>query len=101
MTCDEAFDVWYAMQRHQLVNEELCRLIFRRGWEGAQMQPVRNPPFVGEWHAKAVALGYDGVADMLDSVERGEPPQHIAAVMARTAHQSDDNDVTGQRWADG
>jgi len=30
----------------------------------------RNPPFVSEWHARAVALGYDGVADMLDSVER-------------------------------
>ena len=45
----------------------------------------RNPPFVREWHARAVALGYDGVADMLDSVERGEPPQHIAEVMARAS----------------
>lgn len=45
----------------------------------------RNPPFVGEWHARAVALGYDGVTDMLDSVERGEPPLHIAEVMARAA----------------
>lgn len=49
--------------------------------------PARNPAFVGEWHAKAVELGYDGVADMLHAVERGEPPLHVAAVMAREAER--------------
>lgn len=29
---DEAFDRWYAGQRHQLSNEQVCRLIWRRGW---------------------------------------------------------------------
>ena len=51
----------------------------------AALRPRGNPAFVGEWHAKAVSLGYDGVADMLDSVERGEPPQHIATALASAA----------------
>ena len=38
MDCDEAFDNWYAAQRHQLTNESLCRLIWRRGWEGAERE---------------------------------------------------------------
>lgn len=29
---DEAFDLWYAGQRHQLSNEQVCRLIWMRGW---------------------------------------------------------------------
>jgi len=49
----------------------------------------RNPPFVAEWHARAVALGYDGVSDMLNSVERGEPPIHVAEVLARAASTKD------------
>ena len=35
MDCDERFDQWYATQAHQLANESLCRLIWRRGWEAA------------------------------------------------------------------
>ena len=58
--------------------EEAARMIKR-------LSLPRNPPFVSEWHARAVALGYDGVADMLDSVERGEPPLHVAEVMARAS----------------
>lgn len=27
-TCDAAFDQWYAQQRHQLSNEQVCRLIW-------------------------------------------------------------------------
>ena len=46
---------------------------------------IPNPAFVGEWHARACALGYDGVSDMLYAVERGEPPLHIAEVMARAS----------------
>ena len=38
MDCDEAFDKWYAMQSHQLTNESLCRLIWRRGWEAAERE---------------------------------------------------------------
>ncbi|HEX7718343.1 MAG TPA: hypothetical protein VF389_00935, partial [Woeseiaceae bacterium] len=29
---DESYDRWYAGQRHQLSNEQACRLIWRRGW---------------------------------------------------------------------
>ena len=29
---DESFDRWYAGQRHQLSNERVCRLIWRRAW---------------------------------------------------------------------
>lgn len=36
MNCNAEFDEWYKAQRHQLANEDLCRLIFRRGWESAQ-----------------------------------------------------------------
>lgn len=50
-------------------------------------QHRRNPAFVGEWHEKAIALGYDGVADMLYAVERGEPPLHIATALAKAAGQ--------------
>ena len=38
MDCDAAFDEWYAGQRHQLANEELCRLIWREGWMGAESE---------------------------------------------------------------
>ena len=51
-------------------------------------RPQRNPTFVGEWHAKAVALGYDGVADLLECVARGEPPIHVAEVMAAASRRS-------------
>ncbi|MBB5546630.1 hypothetical protein [Paraburkholderia fungorum] len=33
VTADVAFDQWYAGQRHQLVNEQVCRLIWTRAWE--------------------------------------------------------------------
>ncbi len=33
--CDAAFDRWYAAQRHQLTNEQVCRLIWTRGWNAA------------------------------------------------------------------
>lgn len=56
--------------------------------EHALVLHARNPAFVGEWHARAVALGYDGVANMLASVEQGEAPQHIAEVLARAAKTS-------------
>ena len=40
---------------------------------------------ISQWHKKAVELGYDGVADLLTCVEQGEPPIHVAKVMARAA----------------
>lgn len=30
-----AFDKWYVAQSHQLTNEQLCRLIWNRGWQAA------------------------------------------------------------------
>ena len=33
--CAAAFDEWYAAQRHQLSNEQVCRLIWTRGWEAS------------------------------------------------------------------
>lgn len=33
VSADAAFDLWYAGQRHQLVNEQVCRLIWTRAWE--------------------------------------------------------------------
>ncbi len=33
MSADAAFDLWYAGQRHQLVNEQVCRLIWSRAWD--------------------------------------------------------------------
>lgn len=38
MDCDDAFDEWYKFQRHQLNNEELCRLIWTRGWQAAEKE---------------------------------------------------------------
>lgn len=35
---DEAFDRWYTAQRHQLTNEQVCRLIWRRAWDAAAAQ---------------------------------------------------------------
>lgn len=40
---------------------------------------------ISAWHAKAVGLGYDGIADMLSCVEQGEPPIHVADVLSRAA----------------
>lgn len=51
------------------------------------------PAFVGEWHAKAVALGYDGVADLLWAVERGEPPLHMAQALANAANSKGSGNV--------
>jgi hypothetical protein len=36
--CDAAFDAWYAMQMHQLSNEQVCKLIWTRGWQAALAQ---------------------------------------------------------------
>lgn len=35
MNSDAAFDAWYAAQRHQLTNEQVCRLIWNRAWQTA------------------------------------------------------------------
>jgi hypothetical protein len=35
---DRAFDEWYAAQRHRLTNEQVCRLIWARGWGAAARQ---------------------------------------------------------------
>ena len=35
---DSSFDAWYAAQAHQLTNEQVCRLIWRRGWGAAAVQ---------------------------------------------------------------
>lgn len=35
---DRSFDEWYARQRHQLTNEQVCRLIWTRGWGAAARQ---------------------------------------------------------------
>lgn len=40
---------------------------------------------ISRWHNEAVALGYDGVADMLTSIQQGEPPIHIAELLARAS----------------
>lgn len=32
---DETFEQWYATQSHQLSNEPVCRLIWRRAWAAA------------------------------------------------------------------
>ena len=38
MDCDAAFDDWYSMQRHQLSNEDVCRVIWKSSWEAAQKE---------------------------------------------------------------
>jgi hypothetical protein len=30
--CNDAFDNWYTMQRHQLSNEQVCRVIWQAAW---------------------------------------------------------------------
>ena len=42
MDCDAAFDNWYAGQKHLLSNEDLCRLIWRRGWEHASKENIER-----------------------------------------------------------
>ncbi len=41
----EAFDRWYADQRHQLSNEVVCRVIWERAWCTAVQQPAQGEPF--------------------------------------------------------
>lgn len=62
--------------------EDLSYLKDPQFWRAKYNDRVR---VIHEWHEKAVALGYDGVTDLLDAVERGEPPIHIARMLARAA----------------
>ena len=65
MDCDAAFDDWYSMQRHQLSNEDVCRVIWRSSWEAAQKE-WRTPLTMAE--VKMVATyAPEGVTD--DDVE--------------------------------
>ena|GEM_PF-6539024 len=41
---DAAFDAWYDMQRHQLSNEQVCRLIWTRGWNAAIAIAKKSQP---------------------------------------------------------
>lgn len=40
--CNAAFDEWYSAQRHQLTNEQVCRLIWARGWAAALAEATRQ-----------------------------------------------------------
>ena len=65
MDCNAAFDQWYSAQRHQLANEELCRLIFRQGWESAEKE--WRAPLKDSEVRMVATYAPDGVTD--DDVE--------------------------------
>lgn len=67
MSCDNEFDQWYSMQRHQLENEELCRLIFRRGWDAASKAKLKMP--TRDEIIKLWELAMRETADGLDAME--------------------------------
>lgn len=54
--CDAAFDQWYAAQSHQLTNEQVCRLIWQRGWQAhAKAAPAPGQVAVPEgWSVERV-----------------------------------------------
>lgn len=61
MSCNEAFDNWYASQKHMLGNDEVCRAIFKAGWESAQNE-WRSP--LSEAEIKMIATySPEGVND--------------------------------------
>lgn len=61
MDCDAAFEEWYASQKHQLANEDLCRLIFRRGWMAAEKE--WRGPLTEHEIAMVAAYAPDGISN--------------------------------------
>lgn len=49
--CQEAFDAWYAMQRHQLSNEQVCNVIWKAAWNARARQAEHSD-------AEAVPVAY-------------------------------------------
>lgn len=70
--CDAAFDQWYAAQRHQLTNEQVCRLIWQRGWQGASA------------NATSVAwMKPDEITGLLAAAREDVPTRHYGRVYAK------------------
>lgn len=73
ISCNQAFEEWYSMQRHQLNNESLCHLIWRRGWEAAEREwrtPLTRDEIKGLATYMPEGVSDDDVENLVRQVEQ-------------------------------
>ncbi|WP_306393439.1 hypothetical protein [Telluria beijingensis] len=91
LECDAAFERWYAAQRHQLTNEQVCHLIWQRAWEAASSArpaDVKEVPSIESREFHEMAMDYRGASITGAHLAYRALLAHIDAHVARHARPS-------------